>query len=262
MTQHGYNTKGNSISEGNLIPDVNSISEKDDLTPSIIQKLEEKLLSRMDGLSAEIVNMKDVIIKNLQIDNERLRKKVDALEDKVIALEKNENLLEQYGRRNNLEITGIPDNVSHSDLENKVLDILNSIDVKVTSVDIEACHRIGKSMKNSKRTIVRFVNRKFSKQALYNRKRLAKIDKHSLGLSNTNLFLNENLTIVNNRIAFHCRSLKRNGLITKTYTTDGIVHIAKTESSKPQKILHLNELVEMFPDFQFEENVRNHEDNS
>ena len=123
MAHHNYNTRGNSVQE-------------DDTTPSMLQKLEEKLLSRMDGLSAEIINMKDVIIKNLQIDNEKLRKKVDFLENKIITLEKNENLLEQYGRRNNLEITGIPDNVSHSDLENKVVGILNSIDVKVTSADI------------------------------------------------------------------------------------------------------------------------------
>ena len=130
MAHHSYNTRGNSVQE-------------DDSTPSMLQKLEEKLLSRMDGLSAEIINMKDVIIKNLQIDNEKLRKKVDFLENKIITLEKNENLLEQYGRCNNLEITGIPDNVSHSDLENKVVGILNSIDVKVTSADIEACHRMG-----------------------------------------------------------------------------------------------------------------------
>ena len=80
MAHHNYNTRGNSV-------------QQDDSTPSMLQKLEEKLLSRMDGLSAEIINMKDVIIKNLQIDNEKLRKKVDFLENKIITLEKNENLL-------------------------------------------------------------------------------------------------------------------------------------------------------------------------
>ena len=250
MAHHNYNTRGNSVQE-------------DDTTPSMLQKLEEKLLSRMDGLSAEIVNMKDVIIKNLQIDNEKLRKKVDFLENKIITLEKNENLLEQYGRRNNLEITGIPDNVSHSDLENKVVGILNSIDVKVTSADIEACHRMGKSKNNSKKTIVRFVNRKFSKQALYNRKRLATVDKSPIGLSNTNIFVNENLTVINNKIAFFCRGLKRDGKIMKTYTFDGIVHICKANTSKPKKVLHLNELAEMFPEVQFgeDDDDGNHHDN-
>ena len=243
MSHHNYNTRGNSA------------QEEDESTPSMLQKLEDKLLSRMDGLSAEIVNMKDVIIKNLQIDNERLRKKVDILENKVITLEKNENLLEQYGRRNNLEITGIPDDVSHNDLENKVIGILNSIDVKVTSADIEACHRMGKSKNNSKKTIVRFVNRKFSKQALYNRKRLKTVDKSRIGLSNANIFVNENLTITNNKIAYLCRSLKREKKIAKTYTTDGIVHICKLATSKPEKVLHVNELSVMFPEVQFEEDI-------
>ena len=75
MAHHNYNTRGNSVQE-------------DDSTPSMLQKLEEKLLSRMDGLSAEIINMKDVIIKNLQIDNEKLRKKVDFLENKLLPLKR------------------------------------------------------------------------------------------------------------------------------------------------------------------------------
>ena len=71
--------------------------------------------------------MKGVIIKNLQVENERLRKKVNVLENKVLTLESERNLLEQYRRRNNIEITGIPDNVSDQVLEEKVVDILNEI---------------------------------------------------------------------------------------------------------------------------------------
>ena len=71
--------------------------------------------------------MKDVIIKNLQVENERLRKKVNVLENKVLTLESERNLLEQYRRQDNIEITGIPDNVSDQVLEEKVVDILNEI---------------------------------------------------------------------------------------------------------------------------------------
>ena len=42
---------------------------------------------------------------------------------KVILLK--ENSLEQYGRRNNLEITGIPDDVDDQNLEEKVIEILD-----------------------------------------------------------------------------------------------------------------------------------------
>ena len=80
-------------------------------TTQNISNLESTLLSRFDKLSNELLNVKDVIIKNLQVENERLRKKVCILESKVTLLEINQNMLEQYGRRNNIEVSGIPDTV-------------------------------------------------------------------------------------------------------------------------------------------------------
>ena len=101
------------------------------------------MTSRFDGLDIELLNFKDVIIKNLQVENERLRKKVNVLENKVLTLESEHNSLEQYGRRNNTEITGSPDNVPNQILEEKVVVILNEINVDVSPNDIEACHRVG-----------------------------------------------------------------------------------------------------------------------
>ena len=84
-----------------------------------ISNLETKLLDRFDEVQNELLNVKNIIIKNLQEENERLRKRVSFLDKKVISLESRHNMLEQYGRRNNLEITGIPDSVPQRDLENK-----------------------------------------------------------------------------------------------------------------------------------------------
>ena len=62
-----------------------------------------------------------------------------------MSLKINGDHLEQYGRRNNLEITRIPDDVSDENLEEKVTHVLSAIQVNVSSSDIEACHRIGKA---------------------------------------------------------------------------------------------------------------------
>ena len=91
----------------------------DPQTSNFIINLEKKILSRFDGLNKELLNLKDVIIKDLQLENQRLRMKVKNLENKVMSLEINGNHLEQYGKRNNLEITGIPDDVSDENLEEK-----------------------------------------------------------------------------------------------------------------------------------------------
>ena len=140
-----------------------------------------------------------MIIRNLQAENERLREKVCSLESKVTSLEINQNKLEQYSRRNNIEVSGILD-WYYNCLEEKIISVFTSAGFEVKSYDIEACHRIGKSRNSSKKTIVRFSNRKFAKQALYNMKKLKSKDKLTLGLTN-DVFINENFTPVNNRIA-------------------------------------------------------------
>ena len=102
-----------------------------------------------------MLNLKDVMINDLQVKNQRLRKKVSDLESKVISLESDHNSLEQYGRKNNIEICGILHSLPDQNLEQKVIKILDKIDVSVSTNAIEACHHMGSSVNNSKRIIVR-----------------------------------------------------------------------------------------------------------
>ena len=58
-------------------------------------------------------------------------------------------------------------------------------------------------------------------------------------MSNTKIFVNENLTNLNHQLAFNCHKLKREKLISKTYSSNGIIHIVQ-------------KLDELFPDFNFD----------
>ena len=175
------------------------------------------------------------------------------MESKFTSLEINQNKLEQYGRRNNIEVSGIPDSVKDNCLEEKIISVFTSVGIDVKSYDIEACHRIGKSRNSSKKTIVRFSNRKFAKQALYHSKKLKSIDKSTLGLTN-DVFINENLTPVNSRIVYNCRKLKHQNLIFKTYTINGMVYLIRNniKRGKPVKVLHMQTLFNLIPDVEFE----------
>ena len=96
-------------------------------------------------------------------------------------------------------------------------------------------------------------------KALINRKGLKNIDITSIGLGKSHgILINENLTPTNNKIAFHCRELKRNGRIDKTYSRDGIVQIVSKdiENGKKIKVIHMNALHDRFPDFDFREDER------
>ena len=137
--------------------------------------------------------------------------------------------------------------------EEKVVDIFN-----VSPKDTEACHRVGVSKNSSKKTIVRFINRKHVKKALISRKNLRKNSS-----SNCNVFINENLAVKNKKIAFLGRKLKRSGHFNKIYTRDGIVHISSPEihRRKALKIYHINGLFNLFPYYDFGENYRENDQN-
>ena len=100
------------------------------------------------------------------------------------------------------------------------------------------------------------MNRKFAKKALVNRKSLKNIDKSSIGLSNSSdIFINENLTPTNSKLAFHCRKLKREGFVDRNFSRDGVVCITSknVQNGKKIKVLHFNTLVDLFPNFDFGE---------
>ena len=63
-----------------------------------------------------------------------------------------ENKSEQYTRRSNIEVQGIPSTVNDKLLDDKVIDIINQLNITISKSDIEDCHRLGKA--NPKNTIV------------------------------------------------------------------------------------------------------------
>ena len=91
----------------------------------------------------------------------------------MVSLGPSINQVKQYGNRNNIIISGIPDDKNDNDLESTVIDIMKDVDVNIKSSGIEACHKIGKSDQRtaSKKTIAHFINRKYCKKASYTKKK-------------------------------------------------------------------------------------------
>ena len=112
----------------------------------------------------------------------------------------------QYSRRNNLELFGIPTNISQEKLEDSVIQILRSIEVEAKPEDIEACHNGKNENKDQpKMTIVKFVNRKICNSSMKNRKKLKDTDKTELGFNEeTPIFINHNLMYVGRMYAIRC----------------------------------------------------------
>ena len=103
--------------------------------------------------------MKDSITEALKAENFKLKSRVDSLEEKIIKVDISRNKLDQYTRRNNIEILGIPATVADNHLEDKVLDICKAMNLSVEKSDIKGYHRIGEG--NPKAAIIRFAKRTF-----------------------------------------------------------------------------------------------------
>ena len=161
----------------------------------------------------------------------------------------------QYGRQNNV-FSGIPENVPDNNLGSTIISVLSNIDVQVEPRDIEVCHWIGKTTSKTQKTIVRFANGK-NRKGFSQQKKFLKLnsEKHNFH-AGSDIFVNENLTPMNESIAFNCKKLKRSGLIHACYSRNGNVYIKENETSRPFKVFHLGKLISLFPDH-FQNNDEN-----
>ena len=76
------------------------------------------------------------------------------------------NNVDQYSRRNNVEISGISQSVSDNQLEEKVADILKTIDVYISLNEVK-----------EKNVIVHIINKKHCLQTMQNKKKLKRINR-------------------------------------------------------------------------------------
>ena len=95
-------------------------------------------------------------------------------------LEKQQSKSEQYNRCNNVEISGISNEVSDQNLEEIVIGICKDYKIEVNSLDIEGCHRLplGRNAISTNKSVnVKFVNRKHSEAMLQRKKDIIKKSK-------------------------------------------------------------------------------------
>lgn len=79
--------------------------------------------------------------------------------------------------------------------------------------------------------------------------------KHQFGNSAT-AFINENLTIKNEQLAFDCRQLKMTIQVFAMFTKNGMVYITQNENSRPVLITDIIIFQEMFPEFYVCDEIR------
>ena len=206
-----------------------------------------KMKANLENLDEEIINSRfDRLEKKIKASNDLLLQQ----DELIYQMEKQIYQLQQYNRRENIEIIGLPDNINNSELEKTVINILNKIGVSVTSFDIAACHRLKK--KNGRRSanvIVRFVCRKKAIECLKNKKLLkSKVSEFKLFI--IYLFIIENLCPNYQSAYNYCHKLKAEGKIDSLWTFNGIINFRKKDTTDDNiyKIFHYDEPHDHFND--------------
>ena len=125
-----------------------------------IQSKLDKLASDNEMLQSKIIvgeKTTKTLQENLTCDN-----------SKITELERSVHKLEQYTRRECVEIAGIPPDIPHVILEGVAIKSLNKTDVNLTKNDFLACHRLA----NSGRAIIKVLNRKHAEKIMNNKSKL------------------------------------------------------------------------------------------
>ena len=163
---------------------INSVKEPE-LVPKVIT-LKEKVIMDTDisNLCNQISKLNDTITQ-LHSTNEKIRSELAVvknvnkkLEVRIINLEKNQAKSEQYSRRNNIELSGIPNDIPEDNLDKVLIDICHDSGLEIEPKDIEGCHRLPVSRyirDSNKRLIVKFVTRKHE-TILQNKKSISSKD--------------------------------------------------------------------------------------
>ena len=149
----------------------------------------QAIADKIDYLSAQTEQLKYTVKEKDE--------KIKELESTVGLLESAKDNIEQYSRRSNLRIEGIPETVRTGEIKNAILDFVND-HMKLTPIlqshEIERAHRIGRPKTDGGRprtTIVR-LNSEHRRDAIYRGRINLKQHNAAWGL-NLRLFFNEDL---------------------------------------------------------------------
>ena len=166
---------------------------------------------------------------------------MEATTTRLVNLEREQNKMLQYSRRDSVEISGIPSTITQDNLEKEVIKVFDTAKVKVhgkklEEMDIQACHRLGKKGK----TIVKFVNRKFAREGLVCGKNLKNCELYDSGV-----YINTSFCPEFGHLNFLIRKSKSDGKLLRWKVRNGINFVQIGEEDDFVEISHINDLMEL-----------------
>lgn len=233
------------------------LMKQDDII-EIALGLQTDLENTVSNLSSDIKKLNTTLLAEIQELKTSFGTKIREIESELalsrnnsVQLERRCNMLEQYSRRECIEIRGIPATVEHENLVEFITPILKVIDVDLEYPrSIQACHRL--SRRNND-VIMKLSHREDRNLLLKNRKQFKDKDMTELGIEkDQGVFINENLCPYFKRLIGMANILKKDNHIFSFWTINGTPRIRIREHDESFVIItHVTDFEKVFPDLNF-----------
>ncbi len=191
-----------------------------------------------------IVNALNIAIsetlKPLQADIKLLKSENKALRSELAEVKVKSNENEQYSRRNNVRIFGLPENV-HENCYDVVLDLCGELNIDISRNELDRVHRVGRVLNRSNSyTNVADHPRPMIVKLIGHQSKL-KLIKARKNLKGKDVYIREDLTKVNHALLMF---VKKN-CVEKTivYTVDGVIMARIPGSGKFYRIKTKDDMV-------------------
>ena len=173
-------------------------------------------------------------VKYLEEQVKASKKELEDMEQRLDEVEAKHDDLEQYTRKFNLVIHGIPEREEEDNIEN-VIKLGKLLEVNLSSGDINIVHRMKTKSKDKPRPIIARFSNYNAKSKLYKaRLNLRNVDLQDLGAEK--IFINENLTAWRAGLFKEARKVKKKYNNGKTWTVDGKIFLKTDLTAKVLKI--------------------------
>lgn len=168
-----YTTRSTAISERTeekREEDVTSMRMSMDDITDLIQKVTESCLQKF---SSNMESKMDAMFSKFDKKFECLQEMVSNNMRKLSAAEKKIDQLEQYSRKNNLRLFGIPE-ANSENTDNLIVNLCKEkLGIDINKEDIDRSHRVGSDNKTTRAILVKFVSYRV-KNDVYRKKKLLK----------------------------------------------------------------------------------------
>ena len=173
------------------------------------------------------------VAEAVKVKDEQIR----YLEGELMEQKERNNELEQYSRKNCVNISGLPE-TPNEDLPTKVIQLGTALGVPLSVADIDTTHRLGSPAHNRNRTCIVKLVRFDKRQELYAARKKLRDDQVRAALNSTGdgIFLTENLTRANQAVMYAARQLKRGGKLFAAWSDAGRMKV-RTNRDAPTKII-------------------------